>query len=984
MSKINTLLLKTTTLLLIMMAVFQVKSQTISLYNLNICNDVQVTDRIMEFDLYLLDANATEPFELQMIQAGILINPAICNGGTISVTRLDGSSQLVPAQQPAAANINWVPSQSIIKLTAKLPTSAGTGTVISQTLPGTKVCRFRITNTQPFTVNSTADLAFSFTTIPFPTKVFQMIGTTGTQLSMSAVNCFPLVSNVALNTPPSFYAVSGGGSYCQNSGGLPVSLSGSESGVTYTLYQNDVATSVIVQGSGSGISFGNQLAGTYTVMATRFGTTLNMTGSAVITENPVMPVSISITANNNNVCAGTQVTFTAVAVNGGSGPAFQWKVNNVNTGSNNPVFSYAPLNGDVVTCQLTSDVNCASASTVTSAQISMSVNPVVTAGITVEASATTVCAGSAVSFNATPVNGGLGESFQWKVNGLNAGTNSTSYTYTPVQGDVVTCTLTSVNPCALVAVVTSNPVSITVNPNVVVNVSITESANTICLGTAVTYTATPVNGGTTPVYEWKINGANAGENNPVFTCIPANGDIVTCTVTSSLTCTTGNQVVSNAVVMVILPVPVVSVSITASTNGVCAGTVVDYTATPVNGGSNPVIQWKVNGLNVGTNNSTYSYSPLNGDIITCSLTSSESCAPVSVVSNSITAIVNQMLAVGINIIESSNDVCEGTPVTFTAVPTNGGTSPYYQWMLNGNNTGSNSMYYSYTPSNGDVVACELTSSILCSLNSTAVSNTVVMTTVPAPLVSVTINASKTIICSGSEVTYTAEPVNGGTAPVFTWLVNGIYAGSNSITFDYTPQNSDMIYCELTSSESCAPSVVVSNTITATVLALPEPPVVSFTGNKLESSSASGNQWYFTAQENGTPVLIEDATASQYEPAETGWYSTIVTVGECSSERSNQVYVLIDGIENVISMASVSIYPVPNKGAFTVSLEVIKDMKFSIFIYNNLGMKIFELPNAKTLNNKFTKVIDIRPVPVGVYTMIIVSDEFRVERKLVVD
>jgi uncharacterized protein YaiE (UPF0345 family) len=49
----------------------------------------------------------------------------------------------------------------------------------------------------------------------------------------------------------------------------------------------------------------------------------------------------------------------------------------------------------------------------------------------------------------------------------------------------------------------------------------------------------------------------------------------------------------------------------------------------VNGGGSPVYQWKVNGANVGTGASTYSYRPVNGDNVSCILTSNASCATIS-------------------------------------------------------------------------------------------------------------------------------------------------------------------------------------------------------------------------------------------------------------------------------------------------------------------------------------------------------------------
>lgn len=50
-----------------------------------------------------------------------------------------------------------------------------------------------------------------------------------------------------------------------------------------------------------------------------------------------------------------------------------------------------------------------------------------------------------------------------------------------------------------------------------------------------------------------------------------------------------------------------------------------FTATPSNGGVNPSYQWKVNGINVGTNSTIYTYNPLNNDSIRCIMTSNLAC-----------------------------------------------------------------------------------------------------------------------------------------------------------------------------------------------------------------------------------------------------------------------------------------------------------------------------------------------------------------------
>ncbi|HNY01090.1 MAG TPA: T9SS type A sorting domain-containing protein, partial [Bacteroidales bacterium] len=94
-----------------------------------------------------------------------------------------------------------------------------------------------------------------------------------------------------------------------------------------------------------------------------------------------------------------------------------------------------------------------------------------------------------------------------------------------------------------------NCIVITPAQFVPVSVSIIPSANPVPVGISVVFTATPVNGGASPVYQWKVNGLNAGTNSASFTYIPSDGDDVTCVLTSSLPCTTGNPATSNVITM---------------------------------------------------------------------------------------------------------------------------------------------------------------------------------------------------------------------------------------------------------------------------------------------------------------------------------------------------------------------------------------------------------------------------------------------------
>jgi hypothetical protein len=72
------------------------------------------------------------------------------------------------------------------------------------------------------------------------------------------------------------------------------------------------------------------------------------------------------------------------------------------------------------------------------------------------------------------------------------------------------------------------------NPSLVPTITITPSATTICPGALVNFTATSTDGGTTPVYQWQLNGSNTGTNSSSYSnSTLSNNDIVTCILTSN-------------------------------------------------------------------------------------------------------------------------------------------------------------------------------------------------------------------------------------------------------------------------------------------------------------------------------------------------------------------------------------------------------------------------------------------------------------------
>jgi gliding motility-associated-like protein len=290
-----------------------------------------------------------------------------------------------------------------------------------------------------------------------------------------------------------------------------------------------------------------------------------------------------------------------------------------------------------------------------------------------------VCAGTLVSLTASPVNGGTAPSYQWQVNGKDVGTNSSTYSSNSFNNDdAVTCILTSNSPCITTHTATSNTLTLNVTSPVIPTVSITSSANTICTGTLVTFTANADNGGNTPAYQWKLNGINVGANAATYSNANlVNSDIVTCTLTSSASCVTTPSAGSNPVTMTVNAIAAPSITISTTGNGVCEGAPVKFTATPANAGGNPVYQWQVNNTNVGDNSSSYETSNLkNGDVVSCLLTAPVSSCNLSAVSSNRVAMDMYPLP-AITITAQSGSILKGNSTQLTAtVP---GNVQSYQW-----------------------------------------------------------------------------------------------------------------------------------------------------------------------------------------------------------------------------------------------------------------------------------------------------------------
>ncbi|MBL7805048.1 MAG: hypothetical protein JNL02_15005, partial [Saprospiraceae bacterium] len=159
------------------------------------------------------------------------------------------------------------------------------------------------------------------------------VTTTYTVTVTNANGCTATTTRViTVNPLPTLFSVTGGGSYCAGGPGLPVGLSGSQSGVNYQLQINNVNNGAPVAGTGNAINFGTfTTVGTYTVVATTTATGCStaMTGSVSIAT-----FNCNISISDPCVCLNNATTLTngqfgeTIKVNAPAGQT--WTVQSIN------------------------------------------------------------------------------------------------------------------------------------------------------------------------------------------------------------------------------------------------------------------------------------------------------------------------------------------------------------------------------------------------------------------------------------------------------------------------------------------------------------------------------------------------------------------------------------------------------------------------------------------------------------------------------
>ena len=210
--------------------------------------------------------------------------------------------------------------------------------------------------------------------------------------------------------------------------------------------------------------------------------------------------SISIATIHDTLCAGITATFTSTLTTGSPGGlSYHWYVNGVGTAATSSTYSYTPGNGDSVRCVLTYTNTCSGIIPISSNTIHMTVDSTILPAITVSSTSDTLCAGATATLNSTLTTSSPGSTiYQWIVDSASTVGTSSTYSYTPVNGDSVRCVLTYTNACTGTTHISSNTIHFIVDsteiPTIslpVLTYSVTGSVVTINAALAITGTVSP-------------------------------------------------------------------------------------------------------------------------------------------------------------------------------------------------------------------------------------------------------------------------------------------------------------------------------------------------------------------------------------------------------------------------------------------------------------------------------------------------------------
>ena len=183
-------------LFLVLVGVISSYAQTPT-YEYRLMNDKQVSSTVYEFDVYLKRTGSTT-LEVANTQLGLNYNSAVVNGGTLTFSIVSGMSEFLSSQIPTSFTVDA--TNNILRVGPRTNPGAGNGTIISNTGNGTRLGRFRVTNSVSFNTVS-MDLSWNFISTggKYPSVLSAYVGGTATNITVQSSHYNSDLFNPILN-----------------------------------------------------------------------------------------------------------------------------------------------------------------------------------------------------------------------------------------------------------------------------------------------------------------------------------------------------------------------------------------------------------------------------------------------------------------------------------------------------------------------------------------------------------------------------------------------------------------------------------------------------------------------------------------------------------------------------------------------------------------------------------------------------------------
>lgn len=422
------------------------------------------------------------------------------------------------------------------------------------------------------------------------------------------------------------------------------------------------------------------------------GTNAATSGSVSISNPPI---------GGNPSCFGTGLTFIATPGSGSAVPSgYQWYINSTaKAGETDDTISRSDFNDDDTVKVKMYFSNLCGLDSVWSNEVVVqrvtSVAPQVTIGVT--GGTLPTCFDDTVTFAVTGnVNPGGAPTYYWTANGtpIPGATGTTFKAYQLTANTQIRAVMHSSagSPCASPDSAISNAMTITYTTKTpTVNIALTVGTNPGCAGQILQFTATPTVGGTTPLYQWYVNGSpvtGVTTSNTYSTGTLNDGDKVACRLTSSSLCASPSTVPSNEIEIIHQTITAdITIAVAIGGNPACQGKPVTFSANTTNAGANPNFQWLVNGTAVtGATSPIFATSSLaNNDEVKCVLIATDPCVdnPLDTSAGIVMTITpSKVPSVRIEITKGKNPGCLDSLIEFTAIDSNLGTNPNFVWLIN--------------------------------------------------------------------------------------------------------------------------------------------------------------------------------------------------------------------------------------------------------------------------------------------------------------